>query len=154
MAYSWRSLPDMELWPGSLPATLLPVATGCGRDLKDLVRGQRSVRQLFGGCIDGIAGAHGHRFFCNHHDRDTRRYRNRLRTVLISNHQSAAVALLYRAVRHAGVGNGGCRDGGVCHSSMSSCAWRIPQNTNPRPTPPIPREDDGLLLEVSAACPL
>src|SRR5258707_6801740 len=31
VAYSWRALPDMELWPGSFPANLLPVATGCGR---------------------------------------------------------------------------------------------------------------------------
>src|SRR5439155_23242076 len=93
MAYSWRSLPGGVV-ARLIPATLLPVATGCGRDLKDLVRGQCSVRQLFGGCVDGIAGAHGHRFFCNHHDRDTRRYRKRLRAVLISNHQSVAVALL------------------------------------------------------------
>ena len=129
---------------------LLRVAGGCGHELKDLVRGQRSIRQFLGRCIDGIAGAQGDWFFRNQHDRDTRRYRNRLRAVLISNHQSATAALLYRAVRHAGVRNGRFGDGAVCHSAMSGCAWRIQQNTTFRRPAQFLGKDDDLLREFCA----
>jgi hypothetical protein len=66
------SLPG--LWNGSFPAALLRVAAGCGDELKDLVRRQRSVRQFPGRRIDDIADAQGYLFFCDQHNRNAGRY--------------------------------------------------------------------------------
>src|SRR5580658_1416106 len=43
VACSWRSLLHGEFWNSSFPGALLRVAGGCGHELKDHVRGQRSV---------------------------------------------------------------------------------------------------------------
>ena len=123
---------------------------GCGRELKDLICGQHSIGQFVGRRIDGIAGAQSDCFFRDQHDLDARRYRNRLRSVLILNHQSATGALLYRAVRHARVRNVRPGDRAVGHSVMSGCAWRIQQNTTLRRTAQFLGKDDDLLREFCA----
>src|SRR5579863_3900182 len=128
-------------------AALLLVAVGGGHELKDLVRGQRSVGQLFGRCIDSVASVQADCYFCNQRNWDTRRYRNRLRAVLIANHQSAATAFLYRAVRHAGVRRGRSGDGAVRHSVVGACAWRVEQNTAFRRPAQLAGKDDDLLRE-------
>src|SRR5471030_1168440 len=85
-ACSWKRLLYPGLLSGSFPRTLLSVAGSCGDELKDLIRGQRSVRPLFGWREDNVAGAQCHRHFCDEGYRGTGRYRNRLRSVLISQH--------------------------------------------------------------------
>src|SRR6266478_10062345 len=82
-----------------------PLLLGIGRhrwsDYKDLVRGKRSVRQLLSRYIDSIALGKCHLFWCDFHDGDIWRHGDRLRAVLILDHQGGAAAFLYRAVRHA-----------------------------------------------------
>ncbi len=64
----------VELLHGSSPGGLMLVVAGRGDELKDLVRSQRSVRQLLGRRIDDIAGAQSYLFFCNQRNGNTGRY--------------------------------------------------------------------------------
>jgi hypothetical protein len=65
---SWRSL----LWR-SFPDALLRCVAGCSYELKNLICGQCSVRELLSRCIDGVASAQSHGCLRNQRNRDTGR---------------------------------------------------------------------------------
>src|SRR5216683_3927632 len=79
----------MAHWPKPL---LLGVGRHRWSDYKNLVRGKRSVRQLLSRYIDSIALGKCHLFWCDFHDGDIWRHGDRLRAVLILDHQGGAAA--------------------------------------------------------------
>ena len=80
---------------------LLGAARPGWNELENLVRYECSVRTILGCRIDDIAISESD--LCRYDNRygDICRHGDRLRAVLILNHQSGAAAFLYRAVRHA-----------------------------------------------------
>ena len=85
---------------GSLPTPQLHGLAGRRNELKDLVRHKCSVRELLSRRVDDIALAKSNLFRCDYRDRDICRHGDRLRAVLILDHEGGAAVFLYRTVRH------------------------------------------------------
>src|SRR5580658_1006421 len=100
---SWRSVCNQGLAQSSLSETSRVLLVRCRRwnELKDLVSLNCAVRELLSCRIDNIARVKVNRlrsYFC---DRDIGRHGDRLRSVLVVDHECGTTALLDCSVRHA-----------------------------------------------------